>query len=85
VIATPLGLYLSAGVTIRVDIAEPKTLSLQTCDAAGCSAVMDLSDELLGLTKAGRDFSVTFQNLSQEDINVTMPLQGFPEGLAKIE
>lgn len=83
-ITAPLGLFLPAGVSIRVDGAEPKKLDLQTCDAAGCYVAMALTDELLGLMKAGSDFSVTFQNLAKEEINVTMPLEGFSDGLAKV-
>jgi invasion protein IalB len=83
-ITAPLGLFLPAGVSIRVDQAEPETLDLQTCDAAGCYVAMAVSDELLGLLKAGNDFSVTFQDLAKQDINVTMPLQGFSDGLAKV-
>lgn len=84
-ITAPLGLFLPAGVSIRVDRTEPKKLDLQTCDAVGCYVAMPMTEELLGLMKAGSDFSVTFQNLAKAEINVTIPLQGFSDGLAKVK
>lgn len=83
-ITTPIGLFLPAGINIRVDQTEPKRLDLQTCDASGCYAAMTDPEALVGVMKTGKDLSVTFQNLAQEDINVSMPLHGFSEGLAKI-
>jgi invasion protein IalB len=83
-IQTPLGLHLPTGVEIRVDDHKPESLALQTCDAAGCYAGMALSDALLARMSGGRQLLVSFQDLSKREVKVTMPLEGFSEGLKKI-
>ena len=83
-IQTPLGLHLPTGVEIRVDEHKPESLALQTCDATGCYAGMAPSDALLGRLSGGRQLLVSFQDLSKREVKVSMPLQGFAEGLKKI-
>lgn len=84
-VQVPLGLYLPAGVTILIDKAKPEKLDLQTCDGAGCYAGMALSDKFLALMIAGRQLSITFQDLAKQKVNVTMPLLGFSAGFQKIK
>lgn len=83
-IQTPLGLHLPTGVEIRVDEHKPESLALQTCDATGCYAGTALSDAFLGRMSGGRQLSITVQDLSKREVKVSMPLQGFAEGLKKI-
>ncbi len=83
-IQTPLGLYVPGGVTIRVDDGQPESLVVQTCDAGGCYAGTALADAVLSRMAGGRQLSVGFQNLTKRDVSVSMPLDGFSEGLKKI-
>ena len=83
-IQTPIGLFLPAGVTMRVDDGQPESLVVQTCDAAGCYAGTALGDTLLARMAGGRQLSVGFQDLAKRDVSVSMPLDGFAKGWKKI-
>jgi invasion protein IalB len=83
-IQLPLGLHLPAGVELRIDEHKPEPLGLQMCDAAGCYAGMALSDAFLARLNGGRQLLISFEDPSKRRVNVTMPLQGFSEGLKKV-
>jgi invasion protein IalB len=73
----PLGLYLPAGVALTVDDVKVSDLPVQTCDAGGCYASSPLPSAVLAQLQNGKTLRVSFQNLSRETIDVTMPLTGF--------
>lgn len=76
-IQLPLGLFLPAGVELQVDDNKALPLALQTCDAAGCYAGSSLSTELSEQLKRGKTLRVSFKDLSQNKIDIPMPLAGF--------
>lgn len=83
-IQLPLGLFLPAGLELQVDQGPTQNLPLQTCDTGGCYAGAPLSNELLQQLQAGKTLRLTFQNLSQLKLDVTMPLAGFRAGFDSI-
>jgi invasion protein IalB len=84
-VKAPLGRYLPAGFKVRVDDGQAETLGVQTCDAAGCYAGTAVADALLARMASGRQLSVGFQDLSRRDVSVSLPLDGFAEGLKRIQ
>jgi invasion protein IalB len=76
-IQLPLGLYLPAGVEVQVDQGKALPLPLQTCDANGCYAGAPVAADLLQQLRAGKTLRLTFQNLSQSKVDLSMPLEGF--------
>jgi len=81
----PLGLFLPAGVTIRFDEGKPERFDVETCDQKGCYLQIPISNEMLGEMAKGKQMSVTFQNLSKQDIGVPVSLAGFTVAYDKIK
>ncbi|MCH9807999.1 MAG: invasion associated locus B family protein [Alphaproteobacteria bacterium] len=81
----PHGLFLPAGVSIKVDEGKPRVLAVQTCDAKGCYAGAALKAGEVAAMKSGKILGVGFQNLKKKTLNIGMPLNGFSEAYAKLE
>lgn len=84
VLRLPHGIYLPAGITLEIDEAAASEAEVQTCDAQGCYAVVDLDDDLVSRLERGNQLSVTFRSLSREAVSVPVDLRGFTEAYAKI-
>lgn len=84
-IQTPVGLYLPAGIAVRIDDAAPVRLVVQTCDTKGCYAGEQISPQLLDAMKTGKRLSIIFQNLEKNDISVPMTLAQFAEAYQRIQ
>ncbi len=83
-LSLPLGLYLPAGTTLKVDRAPTQEIEIETCDSKGCYAGLEVDEQLLTALKLGNTLTVTFQNLAKEPIAVPVTLVGFTAALAKI-
>lgn len=85
VLHLPQGLFLPAGVNLRVDEGKAVNLQLQTCDGRGCYAGMVVTDELLGAMKAGSSLHLGVQNVQKQRFDIVLSLLGFTAGYEKIE
>jgi invasion protein IalB len=83
-IQTPLGLHLPPGLVLQVDDHTPATLAIATCDTNGCHASTPLEDPLLADLAAGQTLHLTLHATEVDTIDITIPLAGFPQGLAAI-
>jgi invasion protein IalB len=81
----PLGLNLPAGAKIQVDDGKTSELQLQTCEARGCYANLQISPDLLAALKSGKQLKVSFQNMAKETITIPMPLADFAASYEKIK
>ncbi len=81
----PLGLFLPAGLELQVDEHEPLAFPVQTCDAAGCYVGATVSTELLGQLESGTTLRLGFQDLTQSQIDVRMPLANFASAYQAIK
>lgn len=84
VIQVPLGVFLPGGVIAQVDDGLAQTYEIKTCDQAGCYAGDPLSSELLTAMETGETLNIKFQNFSQEEIVIPVPLTGFLDSYYKI-
>jgi invasion protein IalB len=84
-IQVPVGLFIPAGIGLRIDDAKPVSLTLQTCDLKGCYAAAPVSPEMLAALKAGKELTITFQNLGKEAITVPLQLTGFAAAYQRIQ
>jgi|SRR5690348_14263503 len=84
-IQLPLGLFLPAGVTLKFDEGKTDRFDVQTCDQKGCYLQMPVSNEMLQQIGKSKQMSVTFQNLSKQDIGVPVSLNGFMVAYDKIK
>jgi invasion protein IalB len=81
----PLGLNLPAGAKFQVDDGKTSELQIQTCEARGCYANLQISPDALAALKSGKQLKVSFQNLAKETISIPMPLADFAAAYEKIK
>jgi invasion protein IalB len=81
----PLGLNLPAGAKFQVDDGKTSDLQIQTCEARGCYANLQISPDVLAALKSGKQLKVSFQNLAKETITIPMPLADFGAAYEKIK
>ena len=81
----PLGLNLPAGAKIQVDEGKTSDLQIQTCEARGCYANLQISPDVLAALKSGKQLKVSFQNMAKETISIPMPLADFAAAYEKIK
>lgn len=81
----PLGLNLPAGAKLQVDDGKTSDLQIQTCEARGCYANLQISPDVLAALKSGKQLKVSFQNLAKETITIPMPLADFGAAYEKIK
>jgi invasion protein IalB len=84
-VQVPVGLFLPAGVTLKIDEGKPLALALQTCDLKGCYAATQVSPEMLAALKTGKTLTITFQNLTKENIGIPLQLTDFAQAYQKIQ
>jgi invasion protein IalB len=81
----PLGLNLPAGAKLQVDDGKTSELQIQTCEARGCYANLQISPDVLTALKSGKQLKVSFQNMAKETISIPMPLADFGAAYEKIK
>ena len=81
----PLGLNLPAGAKFQVDDGKTSDLQIQTCEARGCYANLQISPDVLAALKSGKQLKVSFQNMAKETISIPMPLADFATAYEKIK
>ena len=81
----PLGLNLPAGAKLQVDDGKTSELQIQTCEARGCYANLQISPDVLAALKSGKQLKVSFQNMAKETISIPMPLADFGAAYEKIK
>jgi invasion protein IalB len=81
----PLGLNLPAGAKFQVDDGKTSDLQIQTCEARGCYANLQISPDVLATLKSGKQLKVSFQNMAKETITIPMPLADFGAAYEKIK
>lgn len=84
VLRLPHGLYLPAGVTLKIDDEDWSQTEVQTCDGQGCYAGLALDDDVVRRLQRGNQLMVGFQSLSRETVTVPVALKGFTASFAKI-
>ncbi len=84
VLRLPHGLYLPAGVTLKIDDQDWSQTDVQTCDGQGCYAGLELDDDVVRRLERGNQLMVGFQSLSRETVTVPVALKGFTASYAKI-
>jgi invasion protein IalB len=85
VVQLPLGLNLPVGAKLQVDDGKTFDLQIQTCEARGCYANLQISPDMLAALKSGKQLKVSFQNLAKETITIPMPLADFAAAYEKIK
>lgn len=81
VAVTPLGIYIPAGVTMRVDQKSPFKAELIDCRSEqGCRAAFDLNPSLLKVFEHGKTVSVSvIDGQNRREVTFGYGLDGFAE------
>ena len=66
----PLGLNLPTGAKLQIDDGKTYDLQIQTCEARGCYANLQISPDVLAALKSGKQLKVSFQNMAKETITI---------------
>ncbi len=84
IVRLPLGIFLPAGATLKVDDNVPLQLNFRSCKRNGCYARGPVSAEMLADLQKGKQLNVNFKNLAERPVDVSFSLNGFAEACAKI-
>jgi invasion protein IalB len=84
-IRVPVGLYLPAGLSIKVDDGNAQSVPLQTCDLQGCYAETEIGPAMATALKTGKQLSIICQDPSKKQIILPLTLDGFATALEKIQ
>jgi len=83
-VALPHGIYLPAGVTVKVDNTPGQTYVIETADRNGSYASIPLDRKLLAALKAGQKLVFALQNMAGKTVKIELSLVGFSASLAQI-
>ena len=80
----PHGMFIPAGIAVRVDKKPLKKTAVQTCDHRGCFTGLALDDKMLVNMKKGKNIVVAFRNLKKQTIAISLSLKGFTAAYKKL-
>ncbi len=80
----PHGLHLPSGLKFKIDSEKEDAQPIQTCDQRGCYVGMPVKGALLKKMRSGKALNITFKNVNQKDIRISVPLKGFDQAFAKL-
>ncbi|MEM7407037.1 MAG: invasion associated locus B family protein [Pseudomonadota bacterium] len=85
VLTMPLGIFLPAGVKIKVDEGELRSLVVERCEPVGCKAGFPVTPDQLLEFKKGLKAFVTFHDMRRKPVTVPVSLRGFTKALAALK
>ncbi len=80
----PHGIYLPAGVSIKVDGGKSFKIEIQTADANGSYAGIGLTAPLLVAMIKGNTLTVTMKSTAKKDVAIPLTLSGFGAAYKRI-
>ena len=81
VVSVPLGVYLPAGLELRVDGGKARRAVFEACNLTGCHAGFALNAGLEWALKRGRMLTVTLRDTKASAVPITVSLDGITAGL----
>ena len=80
----PHGMFIPAGIAVRVDKKPIKKTAIQTCDHRGCFSGLVLDKKIITDMKKGNNIIVAFRNLKKQTIAISLSLKGFTAAFKKL-
>lgn len=77
VAAVPLGVLLPFGVTWQIDGGKPIRVPYMLCDPQSCATQLVVNEAYVNSLKKGSKLTLTAKNRKNEDLTITINLQGF--------
>ena len=85
VMTMPLGIYLPAGVKIRVDDGVSRDLAFERCEPVGCKAGFPVESEVLREFRKGLNAYVTFSDMRRKPLTIKVSLRGFSAAMKALK
>ena len=79
-IDAPLGVFLPAGVEVKIDGAEIGRAAFQVCDSRACIASEPVPADFIDKMKKGNAATMTIMALNGEKAEIAISLSGFTKG-----
>jgi invasion protein IalB len=76
-VPTAYTLVMPTGVQIKIDGGEPIQLQYSVCLPSNCQVQMELSEDMLGKMRTGKQMFVAAMNAQQKTMAFPVPLNGF--------
>lgn len=83
-IALPHGLYLPAGITLKVDTSKERKLLIQTADANGSYAGLAVDDTFLSQLQKGTTLTISMVSSKKQRVNIGVSLGGFSSSYKRL-
>ena len=81
----PLGLYLPAGVALKIDDQAQTVIPVETCTAEGCELAIPFDQPLMQSLQSAQALRIGFlEAVSRRQITVVVSLHGFNDALAAL-
>lgn len=81
----PHGMFLPAGIRLKIDEIVERKEAVQTCDQRGCYVRFEMADRFLNGLIRGNKFVVIFKNLQKQDFTIPLSLKGFSAAYKKMQ
>jgi len=83
-VLAPLGVYLMAGLGLRIDNKDIGRVGFVRCLARGCWAEVVLQDDLISQLEGGGQALFVIYDSPEDGIGIPVSLKGFKEGFAAL-
>ncbi|WP_237154556.1 invasion associated locus B family protein [Oryzibacter oryziterrae] len=83
-VLAPLGVYLMAGLGLRIDDKDIGRAGFVRCRARGCYAEVILQDDLINQLSTGQKALFVIYDSPENGIGIPVSLKGFKEGYAAL-
>lgn len=80
----PHGLFLPAGIALKVDTDKEKKLAIQTADANGSYAGLALEAALLAKLQKGTKLTISMVSSKKQRLNIPVSLAGFSSSYKRL-
>ena len=82
----PLGIYIPAGVALKVDEVRQLKAEVRTCTASGCEAMLQLDNSLSESLEGAKICQVAFLDaLTRQQIVIVVSMAGFKEAYGALK
>jgi len=85
-LSVPLGIYIPAGVALKIDEVAQLKAEVRTCTASGCEAILHLDNSLSESLEAAKTSQVAFLDaLTRRQIVIVVSMAGFKEAYGALK
>lgn len=84
-LAMPHGVYLPAGVSLKIDDAEPIEAQVESSNATGIFLTLPLDEKLAPAIKRGKTLLVGITNMSGKTLQIPVNLAGFTAAFTRMQ